>query len=96
MKLILKLLALPFSLAISILTTLSAMFLSCAASIFALAGTLLMVIALAVLLSGSPHNAAIVGVIAFLVSPFGIPMLAVRLLGCLQDLNLSLRGFIFG
>lgn len=96
MKLLLKIAAWPITLALSIFTTLSAAVLSCAASIFALAGSLLMILALAVLLSGSVKNAAILAVIAFLVSPLGIPMLIVRMLGGLQDLNLSLKGFIRG
>ena len=75
MKLLLKILALPVTLTISALTALCAVVLSCAASIFALAGTLLTILALAVLLSGNPQSAAIVAVIAFLVSPLGIPML---------------------
>ena len=95
MKLILKILALPITLALSIFTTLCAAVLSCTASIFALAGSLLMTLAFMVLLSGSPKNAAIVAVIAFLVSPLGIPMLTVRLLGGLQDLNLLLKDFIY-
>ena len=95
MKLILKALAWPVTLALSIFTTLCAAILSCTASIFALAGSLLITLALMVLLSGSPQNAAIVAVIAFLVSPLGIPMLIVRLLGGLQDINLSLKDFIY-
>ena len=96
MKLILKILALPITLALSIFTALCAAVLSCAASIFALAGSLLMTLAFMVLLSGSPKNAAIVAVIAFLVSPLGIPMLTVRLLGGLQNINLLLKDFIYG
>ena len=96
MKLLLKILALPVTLTISALTALCAVVLSCAASIFALAGSLLTILALAVLLSGYPHSAAIVAVIAFLVSPLGIPMLTVRLLGGLQNINLLLKDFIYG
>ena len=33
-------------------------------------------------------------VIAFLVSPLGLPMLAVKMLGGLQSVNGSLKGFI--
>ena len=96
MKTLLKILAWPVTLALTIVTALCAAILSCAASIFALAGSLLTLLALALLLSGSPHNAAIVAVFAFLVSPLGIPMLIVRLLGGLQDLNLSLKDTIYG
>ena len=69
MKTLLKILAWPVTLALTIVTALCAAILSCAASILALAGALLTILALALLLSGSPHNAAIVAVIAFLVSP---------------------------
>lgn len=96
MKTLLKILAWPVTLALTIVTALCAAILSCAASIFALASSLLTILSLALLLSGSPHNAAIVAVFAFLVSPLGIPMLVVRLLGGLQDLNLSLRDRIYG
>lgn len=94
MKFVLKIFAWPVTLALSIFTALSAAVLTCAASLFALAGTLLLILATALLLSGSPQNAAAVAVIAFLVSPLGIPMLTVRLLEGLQDLNLSLKDFI--
>ena len=96
MRLLLKIVVWPITLALSVLTTLCGAILSCTASIFALAGTLLMTLAFMVLLSGSPKNAAIVAVIAFLVSPLGIPMFIVRLLGGLQDINLSLKDFIYG
>lgn len=49
---------------------------------------------LAVLITYSVQNGIILLVIAFLVSPFGLPMLAVRLLGFLQDANYTLRDFI--
>ena len=94
MKLLLKLIVWPLTLVLSTFTAFCAMILSCTASIFALAGSILMGLALMVLLSGSPKNAAIVAMIAFLVSPFGLPMLIVRLLGAVQDFNLLLKDFI--
>ena len=60
-------------------------------------GLISMVIALlgvAVLVTYSPQNGLILLVIAFLISPFGLPMLAVRLLGFMQDANYTLRDFI--
>lgn len=96
MKIILKILAAPVTLAVSVFIRLCAALISGTAFLFGLAGSLLTILALAVLLTGSAQNAAVLAVIAFLVSPLGVPMLAVRLLGGLQDLNLSLRNFIFG
>lgn len=48
----------------------------------------------AVLFTYSVKNGIILLVIAFLLSPFGLPMLAVRVLGLLQDANYALRDFI--
>ena len=96
MKIALKILVAPVTLAVSILVRLCAALISCTAFLFGLAGTLLMLLALILLLTGSTQNAAILAVIAFLVCPLGLPMLAVRLLGGLQGLNLSLRDRIYG
>ena len=51
---------------------------------------------LAVLITYSAKNGIILLVIAFLISPLGLPMLAVRMLGFLQELNYALRDFITG
>lgn len=51
---------------------------------------------LAVLITYSVKNGIILLVIAFLISPLGLPMPAVRMLGLLQDLNYRLRDFITG
>lgn len=96
MKIILKILAAPVTLTVSIFIRLCAALISGTAFFSGLAGSLLTILALAVLLTGSVQNAAALAVIAFLVSPLGLPMLAVRLLGGLQALNLSLKNFIFG
>ena len=48
-------------------------------------------LALAVMLTGSVANGLILLGLALLVSPIGLPMLAVKLLGWLQSLNLTIR-----
>ena len=55
-----------------------------------LASALVSILGVAVLVTYSVKNGIILLIIAFLVSPLGIPMLATRLLALLQ----SLRGFI--
>ena len=55
---------------------------------------LIALMALAVLFTYSVQNGIILLVIAFLVSPLGLPMLAVKMLGGLQSVNGSLKGFI--
>ena len=61
-------------------------------------GLLSTVIALgvAVLVTYSPQNGLILLVIAFLISPFGLPKLAFWLLGKVQDLKYAIQDFVYG
>ena len=62
-------------------------------------GLLSMVIALlgvAVLVTYSPQNGLILLVIAFLISPFGLPKLAFWLLGKVQDLKYAIQDLVYG
>lgn len=63
---------------------------------FGLAGTLIGILALLVLLSGAVQNALILFVIAFLVSPMGLPMAAAWLLGKVQDLRYAIQDRVYG
>ena len=94
MKLILKILAAPVTLLISLFVWICAGLISCSAIVFKLASGLIALMALAVLFTYSVQNGIILLVIAFLVSPLGLPMLAVKMLGGLQSMNGSLKGFI--
>ena len=61
-------------------------------------GLVSMVIAflgLAVLVTYSPQNGFILLVIAFLISPFGLPKLAFWLLGKVQDLKFAVQNVIY-
>lgn len=58
-----------------------------------------MVIALlgvAVLLSCSLQNGIILLVMAFLISPYGLPMAAIWLLGKVQDLKFAIQDLVYG
>jgi len=94
MKTILKILAAPVTLVISLLVWLCAGLISHTVFIFQIASAVLGLLALIVLATTSIQNGLILLGIAFLVSPIGIPMLAVKLLGGLQSINLSLKGFL--
>ena len=62
-------------------------------------GLISMVIALlgvAVLVTYSPQNGLILLVIAFLISPFGLPKLAFWLLGKVQDLKFIIKDLVYG
>lgn len=94
MKIVLKLLAAPVVMILTVFVWLCAVLLHISAFIFGLAGTVVGLLGLAVLITYSVQNGIILLVIAFLISPLGLPMLAVRVLGLLQDANYALRDFI--
>ena len=94
MKIILRILTAPVTLMISLLVWLCAALISRTVFLWQIASAVLGLLALAVLLTVSVKNGLILLGIALAVSPIGIPMLAVKLLGGLQSINLSLKGFI--
>ena len=94
MKLILKILTAPVTLLISLFVWLCAGLISCSAIVFKIVSALLTLAALAVLFLSSVRNGIILLALAFLVSPVGLPLLAVKLLGGLQSMNGRLKGFI--
>ena len=51
---------------------------------------------IAVLLTYSPQNSIILLVIAFLVSPVGLPMAAAWLVGKVQDLRYAIQDVVYG
>ena len=51
---------------------------------------------IAVLVTYSPQNGVILLVIAFLVSPLGLPMAAVWLVGKVQDLRYAIQDAVYG
>ena len=88
---ILKILFAPLSLILSLFVWLCAGLLSCSGFVFKLASGLLSLLAFAVLITYSVKNGIILLVLAFLISPMGLPMLAVQGLGNTDFQNL--RGF---
>ena len=68
----------------------------CTAFIFGLAGTIVAILGVAVLVTYSVQNGIILLVIAFLVSPMGLPMAAAWLLGKLQALRYTIQDWIYG
>lgn len=94
MKLLLKILAAPVIVVLTVFVWVCVLILHISALILGLAGTVVALLGLAVLITYSVKNGIILLVIAFLLSPFGLPMLAVRVLGVVQDVNYALRDFI--
>lgn len=78
---ILKIILVPLSLILSLFVWLCAGLLSCSGFVFKLASGLLSLLAIAVMITYSVKNGIILLVLAFLISPMGLPLLAVQGLG---------------
>ena len=91
LKLGLKILAAPVVLALMLFTWLCFGLLYVSSFIFGLASTVVALLGIAVLVTSSPQNGVILLVIAFLVSPLGLPMAAAWLVGKVQDLRYAIQ-----
>ena len=91
MKAILKVLTFPIVLILDLFTWICVGLISCSAILFKLASALLAILAVAVLITYSVQNGLILLTLAFLVSPLGLPMIAVWLLGGLQKISGSIK-----
>ena len=91
MKAILKVLTFPIVLILDLFTWICVGLISCSAILFKLASAVLAILAVAVLKTYSVQNGLILLTLAFLVSPLGLPMIAVWLLGGLQKISGSIK-----
>lgn len=91
MKAILKVLTFPIVLILDLFTWICVGLISCSAILFKLASALLTILAVAVLITYSVQNGLILLTLAFLVSPLGLPMIAVWLLGGLQKISGAIK-----
>ena len=91
MKAILKVLTFPVVQILDLFTWICVGLISCSAILFKLASAILAVLAVAVLITYSVQNGLILLTLAFLVSPLGLPMIAVWLLGGLQKISGSIK-----
>lgn len=96
LKLVLKILAAPVVLALMLFTWLCFGLLYVSSFIFGLASTVVALLGIAVLVTYSPQNGVILLAIAFLVSPLGLPMAAVWLVGKVQDLRYAIQDAVYG
>lgn len=91
MKALLKILLMPVSLLLSAFVWICVGLISCSSIMFKLASGALMLLAAVVLIADSTKNGIILILLAFLVSPAGIPLFAVKLLSILQSLNNAIK-----
>lgn len=95
MRLILKVLFAPVIAVLALIVYLSAFVLQMSAWIFGLAGTILAILSIFVFLD-SVMNGCLILFMAFLVSPFGIPMLAAWMIGQVQKVRWLIQDKVYG
>ena len=96
MKFVLKLLFAPVIAVLVVLVSALALILNLSAWVFGIASTILGILGLAVLLLDNVVNGVIILVIAFLVSPIGLPMLAAWMLGQIQRFRYFIQDAVYG
>ena len=96
MKFVLKILFAPVIAVLVVLVSVLALILSLSAWVFGIASTILGILGLAVLLLDNAANGVIILVIAFLVSPVGLPMLAAWMLGQIQRFRYFIQDAVCG
>lgn len=96
MKFVLKILFAPVIAVLVVLVSALALILNLSAWVFGFASTILGILGLAVLLLDNVVNGVIILVIAFLVSPIGLPMLAAWMLGQIQRFRYFIQDAVYG
>ncbi len=91
MKLIIKILLSPIVLTIDLLTWIFVGLISCSSILFRLASGIVAVLGITVLVTYSVKNGLILLTIVFLVSPLGLPMIAVSILSGLQNISATIK-----
>ncbi len=96
LKLLLKIVVAPVILVLTLfvwicagLVYLSGLVLGLISTFFALCGVFMMIV-------GPRQNGIIALILAFLISPFGLPLAAIWLLGKVQDLKFAIQDKIYG
>ena len=64
--------------------------------VLGLLSTVIALLGAAVIITYFPQNGVILLVIAFLISPMGLPLAAIWLLGKVQDLKLAIQDWMYG
>lgn len=96
MKFVLKILFAPIIAILAVAIWIFALILKISAWFFGIIGTILGILGLAILLLDSFTNGIIVLVIAFLVSPIGLPMLAAWTIGQIQKFRYFVQDAVYG
>ena len=96
LKLILKIVTAPVVLLLTLAIWICVGLVYVSGLVLGLLSTVIALLGVAVLITYSPQNGLILLVIAFLISPFGLPKLAFWLLCKVQDLKYAIQDLVYG
>ena len=96
MKLLLKIAVAPVVLLLTLAIWICVGLVYVSGLVLGLLSTVVALLGVAVLVTYCPHNGFILLGIAFLISPFGLPKLALWLLGKVQDLKFVIQNLVYG
>ena len=94
-KLLLKIVAAPVILVLTLFVWFCAGLVYISGLVLGLGSMVLGLLGVAVLITYSPQNGLILLVLAFLVSPYGMPLAAIWLLGKVQDLKFAIQDAVY-
>lgn len=95
MRILLNILFAPVMLALILFVNFFAFLLTVSSVFFGIAGTVFAILAASLFFAVNRTNGIIVLIFAFLISPFGLPMLAAWLLGKVQQLRYALQDWLY-
>lgn len=95
MRMLLKILTAPIILVLTLFVWLCAGLVYISGLMLGLVSMVLGLLGVAVLIIYSPQNGIILLVLAFLVSPYGLPLAAIWLLGKVQDLRYAIQDAVY-
>ena len=95
LKLLLKIVAAPVILVFTLFVWFCAGLVYISGLVLVLVSMVVGLLGVAVLITYSPQNGLILLVLAFLVSPYGLPLAAIWLLGKVQDLKFAIQDAVY-
>ena len=96
LKLLLKIVMVPVILALTLFVWICVGIVYVSGLVLVLISMVIALLGVAVLLTCSLQNGIILLVMAFLISPYGLPMAAIWLLGKVQDLKFAIQDLVYG
>ena len=96
LKLLLMIVAAPIVVALTLFVWICLGLVYVSGLVLGLISTIIALLGVAVLITYSPQNGLILLLMAFLISPMGLPLAAIWLLGKVQDLKYAIQDRVYG